>query len=482
MITIEKLNETHLRVRCSDAGVAAEMSEYFKYRVEGYQFMPKYKARMWDGFFKLYNMHTKCIYVGLLPVVEKFAKDRDYPIEYKSEFLEKEFSVHEAEQFFESLGTSFNKEDFQTNLQITTFAKAIRKKRSLIISPTGSGKSFIIYLLTRYYNKKTMIIVPNIALVHQMTQDFVDYGFDKDRIHKVYADKDKNTDHDVVIGTWQSLSKMPQERLDQFKVVVGDEVHLFSAKILTGLMEKLVSCEHRFGLTGSLDKSECNKLVLLGLFGNIIQETTTAELIEKKVLAPLSIKCIILKYPEAVRKSVRGAEYESEIEHIISKDSRNNFIKNLALSLKGNTLILFTRIEKHGDILDRKIAPLVGDRKYFYIHGGVGGEDRDAIRPIVEQENSAIILASYGTLSTGINIKNISNIIFASPYKSQVKVLQSIGRGLRALGDKKLTLFDIADDISWKKTKNHTLRHFADRVEIYDAQQFPYELHLVGIS
>jgi len=277
--------------------------------------------------------------------------------------------------------------------------------------------------------------------------------------------------------------KLPKTWLSEFEVVIGDEVHLFSAKSLTTILENMDNTKYRFGLTGTLDKSETNKLVLTGLFGSIIQETTTAELIEKKVLAPLNIKCIILKYPDEIRKSVVKAEYQDEINYIISNEYRNNFLKNLALSLKGNTLMLFTRIESHGDILDKKIREAISeDRKYFYVHGGVDGEERDRLRAIVEKENDAIILGSFGVLSTGINIKNISNIIFASPYKSQVKVLQSIGRGLRALGDKKLTLFDVADDLSWKKSRNHTLNHFTERVKIYDSQEFTYKLYFVGIK
>ena len=391
---------------CEDAGVAMELSEHFKYRVEGYQFMPSYKARRWDGYLRIYNAHTKLIYVGLLPLIEKFAKDRDYSIEYETDFSDSEFSLHEAEQLFESLNTEFDKNDFQTALQITTATKAIRKNRSIIISPTGSGKSFIIYLLTKHYNKKTLIIVPTIGLVHQMHSDFVSYGYDGELMHKIYSGKEKYTEHPVVVGTWQSIAKLPKTWLSEFDVVIGDEVHLFSAKSLITIMENMNDTKYRFGLTGTLDKSETNKLVLMGLFGSIIQETTTAELIEKKVLAPLKIKCIILKYPEEIRKSVVRAEYEDEINYIISHENRNNFLKNLALSLKGNTLMLFTRIESHGDILDKKIREAISDdRKYFYVHGGVSGEDRDALRPIVEKSGTTMIF-EFGNLKVEVD-KNL---------------------------------------------------------------------------
>lgn len=479
MLVIEKINETYITVKVDDRGIEQELSSYFTFKVPNYQFMPRYKLGIWDGTISLYNKSNKTIYYGLLPQVLKFAKDRNYEILLKSEFNDQEYSLHEAQLFFDKINIKkFERYDHQ----LIPYVKSVRKGRSLILSPTGSGKSFIIWMLTKYYNKRTLIIVPTLALIHQMAGDFVDYGCDPEDIHKIYSGQEKYTDHQIIIGTWQSVAKLPQKWLDAFDIVIGDEVHLFAAKTLSGIMEKLNKCQYRFGLTGSLDKSETNKLVLVGLFGQVIKETTTKELMDKGILASMLIKCLVLRYPDEIRKASARSKYEDEKVYIIGKDSRNNFLKNLALSLKGNTIILYERIEQHGDLLNAKLAPEVGNRKYFYIHGGVSGEERDAIRPIVEEESDAIILASYGTFSTGINIKNISNIIFASPYKSQVKILQSIGRGLRKLGDKRLTLFDIVDDMRWKSYKNHMLRHFEERIKIYDAEQFDYRLYMVGIS
>ena len=181
---------------------------------------------------------------------------------------------------------------------------------------------------------------------------------------------------------------------------------------------------------------------------------------------------------------VTSGKYQDEIDYLVSSKSRNNFIKNLTLKLKGNTLVLFQLVEKHGKDLHKLIEDKAeNNRKVFYIYGGVETEEREKARAIVEKENDAIIVASYGTFSTGINIKNLHNIIFASPSKSRIRNLQSIGRGLR-LGDNKVnaTLYDIADDLQYKSKENFTLKHFQERINIYTEEEFDYEIHNINLK
>ena len=154
-------------------------------------------------------------------------------------------------------------------------------------------------------------------------------------------------------------------------------------------------------------------------------------------------------------------------------EKRNNFIRDMALSLKGNTLVLFQFVDNHGKYLHSILEKKNPDRKIFFVHGGTDVETREQIRKITEKEKDAIIVASYGTFSTGISIRKLHNIIFASPSKSRIRVLQSIGRQLRKSDDKKTAhLYDIGDDLSWKSYKNHTLRHFIERIKIYKSEQF----------
>jgi superfamily II DNA or RNA helicase len=300
--------------------------------------------------------------------------------------------------------------------------------------------------------------------------------------HKIMSGEEKACNKPFVISTWQSIYKMPKSWFDQFDVVIGDEAHLFKAKSLTSIMGKLTKCKHRFGFTGTLDGTQTHKLVLEGLFGSVKKITTTADLIEQKHLANFQIKAIVLKYQDDIRKIMAGSDYQSEIDFIVRNDARNRFIKNLALSLNGNTLLLFQFVEKHGKILYDLISQEAVDRKVFFISGSIDGEKREEIRKIIETEQNAIVVASYGTSSTGINIRNLHNVIFASPSKSRVRNLQSIGRGLRTSDNKtNATLYDIADDLSWKTKKNHTILHFVERIKMYSEEKFPYKTYTVDL-
>jgi superfamily II DNA or RNA helicase len=317
-----------------------------------------------------------------------------------------------------------------------------------------------------------------------MYSDFEEYGFNSEKYcHKIFSGKDKNTDKPVVITTWQSIYKLRKDWFKKFDVVIGDEAHLFKAKSLTSILEKMEDTEYRFGFTGTLDGTQTHKLVLEGLFGPAQKVISTKELMDSGTLAEFKIKILAMKYHDEIRKIVSKMDYQAEMDFLVSHEGRNKFIKNLALSLEGNTLLLFQYVEKHGKILEEMIREEAGDRKVFFIHGGVKGEERDDIRGIVEKENDAIIVASYGTFSTGVNIKNLHSIIFASPSKSKIRNLQSIGRGLRKSNTKdSAVLYDIADDLSWKSTSNFTLKHLMERVKIYDEEKFDYKLYSIGLD
>jgi superfamily II DNA or RNA helicase len=266
--------------------------------------------------------------------------------------------------------------------------------------------------------------------------------------------------------------------------VFGDEAHLFKSKSLTEIMSKLTDCKYRIGLTGTLDGAQTHKLVLEGLFGAVNKVTSTKKLMDKKQLSQLTVRCLILKHTPENCQMVAKGKYQDEIDYLVSSRSRQNFIRNLALKLEGNTLVLFQLVEKHGKNLHQIIKDKAADgRKVFYIFGGVEADERETIRGIVEKEKDAIIVASYGTFSTGVNIKNLHNIIFASPSKSRVRNLQSIGRGLR-LGENKVdaTLYDIADDMTWKSKENFTLKHFQERINIYTEEEFDYEMHSIDLK
>lgn len=476
-IYIRQYNQSHIHVTGSDNGLENELSEFFKFRVNGYQYMPAYKRGVWDGFIRLFDQRTKLIYAGLFNNIIEFCKKRNYQCDHDIEINQSILSKEDVNNFVKTLQLPFEPRDYQIN----TFIDCVKNNRALVVSPTGSGKSLMIYLLTRYYNKKTLIITPTTGLVHQMASDFVSYGYDQE-IHKIYSGKDKETDCLISCTTWQSIFRMPRDWYDQFDCVICDEAHLAKASSITKIMTNMVNCKYRFGFTGSLDGSQVSALVLTGLFGQIKHVTTTAELIEQKHLSDFKIKCLMLHYPEEIRNSIKSCDYSQELDYIVTNQLRNAFINKLATNISGNSLILFQFVEKHGKVLYELIKSST-NRPVYFIHGGIDGEERNNLRSVIETQNDAIIVASVQVFSTGINIKNLHNIIFASPSKSRVRTLQSIGRVLRKSDSKtNAILYDIVDNFSIKKKYNYTLIHFFERLKIYQQEQFSYKVHNVELK
>ena len=495
-ILITKRNEAYIKIRC-DRSTAQELSDYFTFFVPGHQFTPAFRNRIWDGKIRLFDLRTFELYHGLLPYIENFCREREYSLEYGDPRpdLTEDYPVYHADKFITELNLQSRGEDIGVrDYQKTAYIHAMRNKRALLLSPTSSGKSLIIYLIIRqlleYKCEKGLIIVPTTSLVEQLYSDFADYstanGWDvSENVHRIYQGKDKNTTLPLTISTWQSLYTQPKEYFEQFDFIMGDEAHLFKAQSLVTIMSSCINSKYRIGLTGTLDGTKTHKLVLEGLFGITEKVTTTKELMDNKQIADFKIKCLVLKHDDEICQLMKGKTYQEEMEYLILNDNRNKFIKNLSVSLTGNTLILYQYVDKHGKILYDMISNTknIGERKVFFVYGKTDTETREEVRRITENENDAIIVASYGTFSTGINIRNLHNVIFASPSKSRVRNLQSIGRGLR-LGDNKTeaVLYDIADDLRYKNHMNFTLKHFVERTKIYNEEKFTYKLYKIGLK
>ena len=481
-LIIVKKNEVHLTVD-APPHVQQELSDYFTFDVPGAKYMPQYRNRHWDGKIRLFSTATGELYVGLLDKVIAWARKANYSVELKNNetygtpFEENEEISLEGVKDYMTAISSFKPRDYQ----IEGVYDALKYNRRLIISPTGSGKSLMIYAVARYHvgrKRRILLVVPTTSLVEQMYKDFIDYGWDVEKYcHKVYAGRKKTTQQRVTISTWQSIYTMDKTFFSQFDVIIGDEAHQFKSKSLIGIMSKMRDTKYRYGFTGTLSGSQTHKWVLEGLFGPSYKVTQTSDLQKKGQLAKLDIRIVLLKHP-----AIPFDDYREEMNYIIEHEKRNLFIKNLTLSLKGNTLVLFSRVEAHGEPLYNLINN-DNDRKVFYVHGGVDSEEREEVRSIVDREADAIIVASYGTFSTGINIKNLHNVIFASPSKSRIRNLQSIGRVLRKGKNKnKAMLYDIADDITVNNKKNYTLNHLMERVKIYNEENFDYEIRTVYLK
>jgi len=483
-LVISKSNEVFLKIN-TEPHIEYELRDHFKFEVPNAKFMPQYRGKNWNGEIHLYDMRSKQIYVGLLDKIVSFCKQYGYTYKFENNkfygtpYEENEFiSLEGVKDYIRSISIHEPRQ-----YQIEGVYGALKHNRKLLISPTASGKSLMIYSLARYYvehGKNILVVVPTTSLVEQMYKDFQEYGWDVENYcHKIYSGREKYDDRPIVITTWQSIYKLERSWFERFEVVIGDEAHLFKSKSLIQIMTKLHHAKYRFGFTGTLDGTQTHKWVLEGLFGPSYKVTRTDELMRQGHLSQLDIQCLVLKHPPQ-----KFETYNDEIEYLISHEQRNRFIKNLTLDLKGNTLVLFLRVEAHGKVLyDQINNSKRNDRKVFFVHGGIDAEEREKVREITERENNAIIVASYGTFSTGINIKNLHNVIFASPSKSRIRNLQSIGRVLRKGKNKvKATLYDIADDCSSKSRKNYTLNHFIERIKTYNEENFNYEIITIQLK
>ena len=483
-LVISKANEVFLRVN-AEPHIEYELRDHFTFEVPNAKFMPQYRGKNWNGEIHLFDLRSKRIYVGLLDKVISFCQRHDYTYKFQdNEYYGAPFESNENisyEGVKDYMASICNHSP--RKYQVQGVYDALKHNRKLLISPTASGKSLMIYSLVRYYSareQKILLVVPTTSLVEQMYKDFCDYGWDAGSYcHRIYAGKEKNNELPVTITTWQSVYKMDRSFFTDYDVVIGDEAHLIKSKSLISIMSKLEHAKYRFGFTGTLDGTQTHKWVLEGLFGPSYKVTKTDELMKQGHLSQLDIQCLILKHDPQ-----KFETYNDEIEYLITHEKRNNFIKNLALDLKGNTLVLYSRVEAHGQVLyDLINNNKHTDRKVFFVHGGIDAEQRESIREITENENNAIIVASYGTFSTGINIKRLHNVIFASPSKSRVRNLQSIGRVLRKGKDKvKAILYDISDDCTTGSKRNYTLNHFIERIKIYNEENFNYEIITIQLK
>ena len=495
-LTVEKISEVYLRV-FGDVSCEQDLEQFFTYEVPGARFTPKFKARLWDGKVRLYSLIRKTLYVGLYPYLVEFCKRNNYELSYREteEFPKvvdiNEYAIEDIETFVDKLNLYARGEPIPArDYQIEAVHHALVTNRTVLLSPTASGKSFIIYCLIRWHllaGRKCMIVVPTTSLVEQMYSDFEDYSSHnqwsvKQHCQKLYSGFTRDMTTEVLITTWQSIYKQPKEWFAQFDMIIGDEAHQFKATSLVTIMERMQHVKYRIGTTGTIDNKKLNQLTLEGLFGAVHRVITTKELMDSGRVVQIDINCLVLKYKEEVRKACKEHTYQEEMQWLIANEDRNKFIRNLAVSCTGNTLVLFQFVDKHGIPLYEAIKAKAPEKNVYIVHGGIDTLDREDIRKNTELGDNTIIVASYATFSTGINIPSIENIIFASPTKSKIRNLQSIGRGLRLKdGKTHLKLFDIADNLQYKSRKNHTMNHFIERVKIYSEEKFDYKVREIEL-
>ena len=497
-IVLEKVNEVFIRTSKITLEQQLELSEAFSCKIKDWWFNPKVKAGTWDGSIRYYNRNTCEFPTGLLPYFINWCKQFNY--NYKFDFdvndLKCDISDEEIDKIYQKVfKNSFKLREYQ-NLAIR---KALRSKRGIIEHPTASGKSSLIYTLIRFAlftkDKKILLIVPSINLVEQMFNDFIDYGWDtaESYVSLIYGtSKKKDLDKPIIVSTWQSIYKKDISFFEDFGMVICDEVHGTKAISYKSILEKCINAEYRIGLTGSLqDKEDKNDkadhLTIVGYMGPVIARESTRDLIDKGFLSDIKIVNLLLKYEEKYINLTKfeSYNYQQEIEIIQEHKKRNkvlDFIINNA-DKSHNILILCHEIDDHLKIVEEYLRQTQEGWKINIIHGKINANKRELIRHDMIDNGGNILLASYGTLSTGVNIPRLHQVVFFSSYKSKIKILQSIGRGLRKHNSKdKLILWDITDDMTYKTYntgreilhQNYVYKHWLQRLKYYKQQGFKF--------
>lgn len=491
------MDEVFVRI-ATDRGTLQEIGDRFSFFATNYKHMPKFKSGIWDGRIKLLDFRTNLLPIGLVEDLIEWMKLVGYEYEIDPDiFIDRKITLDQVNKFIDALNVpaKFQRRDYQ----VEAFRHALSRKRSGFLSPTSSGKSFIIYLITQFMlknEKETLIIVPTINLVQQMNGDFADYNHNTFLpTHLITAGIDKSVQKPITISTWQSIMNQPKKWFDRFDCVMIDEVHGAEAKELTKIIKYLDHCPYRFGFTGTLRDTISNQMTLEGHFGRFSVVTTIEELEAAGYISKLNIKITLLKYSEEEKKIIRnlktvkkgdkvsmqslGAKaYADEMNFLDQHQKRNEFIVKYANSLKGNVLLLFKRVDKHGKILYEMLKEGCPEADVRYIHGGVDATDRETIRKLVDtSEKKVIIAGSLGTMSTGVSMNKIRHVIFVASTKANVTVMQSIGRGLRLDGGENLvTLHDLSDDFRHSHFVNSSIKHLLLRLEMYDKEKFEHEI------
>ena len=494
-LQIRKLNHSTIHIT-SSMDIAMELSETFRFLVDGYKFMPSFRMGRFDGYIRMFNMGTRTIASGLYQQVIEFALKRDYTYELVDDSKETGYepvgyqtpgiTLDSVQEYMENLdlhagGNPLVIRDYQ----VKGVMVCLKDRQAIIKASVGAGKSMMIYAVCRYITEvlglRVLVIVPTIGLTTQLKGDFKDYssanGWDYEKnMHLISGGADHSVNKPIVVSTFQSLAKSDAKWFNEFGAILADEGHSITAKSFQDIYGKATEVPFRLACTGTLHDTKCNMLSMQGLTGPVYSIAETKDLIAAKQLVFLKIKSLALTYDVETCKGFKKIAYEDEINWIVNSDKRNNFIAKLATKTTGTTVVFFRLIEHGKDLCDR-INKIVGDtRKVYFIDGSVSGDEREKIRIDANQED-CIVVASYGTFRAGINLPAISNMITAHPIKGGITFLQSLGRGLRLKKGKDFcSLYDIGDNLTYKSKVNHTFRHFGSRIEALTREGYDFEI------
>lgn len=484
-LIIEKVNSSCVHLVCED-GLSHRIYNVFSAYAPGYRFNPRFKMHVWDGKVRCYNPMSQILPIGLLNNLLIWCDQHNiqYSLQGFKDGLTDTIDKEDLEKQMNSYITAgFQARDYQVN----AVHAALTNRRGVLLSCTGSGKSLMIYTFLRYLldNKdvhRAILIVPSVSLVEQMYSDFQDYGWDdlEDHVEMLYSGKKPTFKKEILISTWQSLEKEDQEFFEVYDACVVDECHQAKCSVVTRLLKLMHNAEYKIGTSGTLPTEISEQLQINSVIGNVLFELKSCELIARGYLTKLNIAAIFLKYPEAFIAENKERTYPEEVKMVEEYPNRNkvlNFIIDHTSPM--NNMLILVNHRNHLRDVETYLHENYPDKKVSIITGDVKAKVREEIRTGIEDEDGTILLATYQTMSTGVNIPKLHAIMLFSNSKSRIKVLQSIGRGLRKHNSKnKVIIYDIVDDLSYKKrtgriAKNYCMQHFDERSNYYIEQEFP---------
>lgn len=464
-------------------------------KIEGWRFHPLVKKRVWDGNISFIKRNK--IPSGLWKEVVDICKEYDFKLSmngitdlFNTDITESEF-IDWVNDFFKD--SEIKPRDYQ----IDAAFKILKYKRCLAELATSAGKTLISFMVVAYMmdklnKKKILFIVPNVSLVLQATGDFEEYNKSRIqlKIQQIYSGVKIRPSSNIVIGTYQSLVKKDEEYFSQFDVVMVDETHKAKANSIQKIMDKCWHCDYRFGLSGTIPKrGTVNRLSLMSAMGPLVTQVKANYLQDEGYIAKCKVLQIHMDYATVAQKESfaflsknpidKQRLFSLEQNFINENEKRLDFVCQVVKKSTSNSLVLFHKIA-YGEKLYQKLRSIT-DKKVYYVDGSINADLREEFKRRMEKNDDVIIVASYGTFSTGISIKNIHNIFFTESFKSEVIIRQSIGRGLRQHHSKDIVkIYDFIDDFRYKDDEldwmNYIYRHGQERRKIYKEEKFPFEL------
>lgn len=467
-------------------------------KIDGWRFHPLVKRRVWSGEISFIKRNK--IPSGLWKEVVDICKEYDFKLSmngitqlFDTDITETEFNEWVTDFFVKS---TIKPRDYQ----IDAAFRILKYRRCLAELATSAGKTLIsfmviAYLMDKLNKKKILFIVPNVSLVVQATGDFGEYNKSKVqlKIQQIYSGVKIKPSSNLVIGTYQSLVKKDEDYFKQFDVVMVDEAHKSKSTSIQTIMDKCWHCDYRFGLSGTIPKKgTVNRLTLMSAMGPLVIQVKANYLQTEGYIANCKVLQIHMDYATDLQKKSfaelsrnridRQGLFSLERNFINENEKRLNFICQIIGKSKLNSLVLFHKIS-YGEKIYKKLKEIT-NKKIYYVDGTITSDLREEFKRRMEKNDDVIIVASFGTFSTGISIRNIHNIFFTESFKSEVIIRQSIGRGLRQHHAKDLVkIYDFIDDLRYKDDEidwlNYIFRHGIERKKTYKEEKFECEIQSI---